>query len=284
MLRRVHHNVQNLATRQKYACYTTQAVFWRKGLNPLSPDRKFSPLKMHLFAQYADIISSNKLLLFVSLRDVPSGTMQKIRRELENTTKPKSSSNPFGVVKAVVPVERLSPKLTFIRSHMFLAAMKRDGTVKGARKPTVPLFQGQMAILALPSLDPDHLLSILKMLERAAPKAKETTVTPASSKSREEEMLTMPPPGGGGMRKAKAPTVPTLGVLGGIVEGQLFMLEGLREVTKLPTLQTLHAQIVGLLSSPGSQLAAVLNQAAGGRLARTLEGLKQSLEKEAEGQ
>lgn len=84
------------------------------------------------------------------------------------------------------------------------------------------------------------------------------------------------------MRKAKAPTVQSLAVLGGIIEGQLFMLEGLREVTKLPTLQTLHAQIVGLLSSPGSQLAAVLNQAAGGRLARTLEGLKQSLEKEAE--
>ena len=250
----------------------------------MSPERKFSPLKMHLFAHYAKIINSNKLLLFVSLKDVPSGTMRKIRRELENTTQPKSASNPFGMPKAIEAIERNPPKLTFIRSHMFLAAMRGDGTIKGARKQTVPLFQGQMAILALPSLDPDHLLAVLKTLERAVPKSKAGASNAPSSKSREEEMLTMPPPGGGGMRKAKAPTVESLAVLGGIVEGQLFMLEGLREVTKLPTLQTLRAQIIGLLSSPGSQLAAVLNQAAGGRLARTLEGLKQKLENEAQGQ
>jgi hypothetical protein len=39
----------------------------------------------------------------------------------------------------------------------------------------------------------------------------------------------------------------------------------------------LQAQIVGLLSSPGMQLAAVLSEASGGKLARTLEGLKKSV-------
>jgi len=43
-------------------------------------------------------------------------------------------------------------------------------------------------------------------------------------------------------------------------------------------LDTLHSQIIGLLSSPGTQLAGVLSEASGGKLARTLEGLKKSVE------
>jgi hypothetical protein len=36
--------------------------------------------------------------------------------------------------------------------------------------------------------------------------------------------------------------------------------------------------LVGLLSSPATQLAMTLSEASGGRLARTLEGLKKGLE------
>ena len=50
------------------------------------------------------------------------------------------------------------------------------------------------------------------------------------------------------------------------------------DVAKLPTSDVLRAQLVGLLSAPSAQLAAVLSQASGGTLARTLEGLKKSLE------
>ena len=51
-------------------------------------------------------------------------------------------------------------------------------------------------------------------------------------------------------------------------------------VAKLPTLDTLRAQLVGLLSAPATQLAMVLSEASGGKLARTLEGLKKSLEED----
>jgi len=51
-------------------------------------------------------------------------------------------------------------------------------------------------------------------------------------------------------------------------------------VSKLPTLDTLRAQVVGLLSAPASQLAMILGEASGGKLARTLEGLKIGLEEE----
>ena len=48
--------------------------------------------------------------------------------------------------------------------------------------------------------------------------------------------------------------------------------------TQLPNLATLRAQLVGLLSSPGTQLAGVLSQAGGGELAATLEARRRDLE------
>jgi hypothetical protein len=156
---------------------------------------------------------------------------------------------------------------------MFLAAMRTNEHTKAARKHTVPQLQGPISVISLPSLDPDHLSSILKVLERATPKA----IVEPSKKSQKDE-LAMPPPGGGGVRQTKEPPIPSLAIVGGLVEGKLFLLPGLKDVTKLPSLETLQAQIVGLLSSPASQLTGVLSQAAGGRLARTLEGFKQGLE------
>jgi hypothetical protein len=65
---------------------------------------------------------------------------------------------------------------------------------------------------------------------------------------------------------------PELALMGALIEGRVYKSEGVNEVARLPTLGTLQAQIVGLLSSPSAQLAAVLSEASGGKLARTLEG------------
>jgi ribosomal protein L10 len=66
--------------------------------------------------------------------------------------------------------------------------------------------------------------------------------------------------------------------LGALIEGRFFGPPRLHEVARLPTLDTLRAQIVGLLGSHAIQLAGVLSEAGGGKLARTLQGLKKGLE------
>jgi len=66
--------------------------------------------------------------------------------------------------------------------------------------------------------------------------------------------------------------------MGALIEGRVFKAPDVQEVAKLPTLVTLHAQIVGLLSSPATQLAGVLSQAGGGQLVRTLAGFQKGLE------
>ena len=257
----------------------TVPVIWRKGLNPLSPERKFSPLKMHLYAKYGELVGNNSLLLLLSTRDIPSAVLLKLRQGLIGTTKPRSVENPYGISPGS-KVERKIPALFAVRTHMFLAAMRKDPTLHAVQKKVVPLLQGKIAVLSLPTLDPEHLSSVLKVLDRVLPKP--SNDTPKSS-SRGDDPLAMPPPGGGGVQKTKPPTRPAIGVIGGVVEGRLFYLEGLREITKLPTLQVLHSQIVGLLSSPASQLSAVLQQAAGGRVARALDGFRRSLEDAQEG-
>ena len=60
-----------------------------------------------------------------------------------------------------------------------------------------------------------------------------------------------------------------------MIEGRLFMLDQLKDVANLPTLDTLRAQ---LISSPAAQLVGVVGEAAGGQLSRTLEGFRKGLE------
>jgi ribosomal protein L10 len=97
-------------------------------------------------------------------------------------------------------------------------------------------------------------------------------------KKEEEEKKADPVTPGRRMKRMKPILHPELKLAGALVERMFFTPGGLEKVSTLPTLDTLRAQIVGLLSSPATQLAAVLSEASGGKLARTLEGLKKGLE------
>lgn len=68
----------------------------------------------------------------------------------------------------------------------------------------------------------------------------------------------------------------------GMIENRLFPAKQVEEVAKLPDLQTLRGQLVGSLEMPGRSLLGILEQARGGSLVRTLQGLEASM-KEKEG-
>lgn len=67
---------------------------------------------------------------------------------------------------------------------------------------------------------------------------------------------------------------PKIFCVGAVVDGEIITADGVRTLGTLPELDTLRAQIVGLISAPASQLSGVLSAAAGGQLSRVLEGLK----------
>jgi len=80
------------------------------------------------------------------------------------------------------------------------------------------------------------------------------------------------------VKRVKPTLTPELTVMGALIEGRVFRAPAVQDVASLPTLDTLRAQLIGLISSPANQIAGVLVQASGGQLARTLEGFRKGLE------
>ena len=236
-------------------------------------ERAFTPRKKHLYAEYTALTSSNDLHLLLSYADMSAGLLTKLRRKLVETCLPRSPSNPFGIPKGS-DITRLPPKLLVVRCHLLVAALRAQDRWEDGAKNLGSMLRGPVAVLSLPTLDPPHLTAMLKVLDRTLPKPSAS----AASSKRKEDGLAMPPLGGGGTKKPKEARVPSLKVVGGLIEGRMFKFEELDRVTSLPSLQVLHSQIVGLLSAPPAQLVGVLGQAAGHRLVRTLDGFRQGLE------
>lgn len=72
-------------------------------------------------------------------------------------------------------------------------------------------------------------------------------------------------------------------MLGALEGGKLVDVQQVGEIGKLPELDTLRAQLVGLLEMNGRSLVGVLGQAGGGGLVRTLQGLEKNLQGDGEG-
>lgn len=142
-------------------------------------------------------------------------------------------------------------RLSVIRHAIFGAAVKSS---QPRAAPLLSSIQGPTAVLAFPTLDPPQLKAVLRTIDRAIPKS-----------------------------QSGAAPGPSLKVIGAYVDGRVLQPAGIQTLSTLPTLDTLRAQLVGLLSTPAAQLAGVLDQARGGRLSRTLEGLRASLEENSTG-
>lgn len=66
-------------------------------------------------------------------------------------------------------------------------------------------------------------------------------------------------------------------VKGGVSDGQFLSAAGVEAISQLPSREVLRAQLLGLLSRPATQLAALLAES-GARLARLLDSRKSQLE------
>ena len=272
------------------SCSTSTSVFSRAyAVSVQSPriwpgkeePRRFDERKTYLYNQFTNLISrgSSQPLLFLQHKNFRAQGMVKLRREVTASALPKKTS--LSMLANPPPQDEL-PQLSVIRTSIFGVALREYATLD---RPTVEAIartagSGGLALLSLPSLDPPKLTSVLRALERAVPKpkkAEDASQTKGKGKGADDEGITP----GRKMKRQRPLLDPELVLLGALIEGRVFGVEGVKDVAKLPTLETLHAQIVGLLSSPAVQLAMVLGEASGGRLARTLEALKKGLEGES---
>ncbi|KAF7303069.1 hypothetical protein MKEN_01270400 [Mycena kentingensis (nom. inval.)] len=258
-----------------------------KGM-PTGP-RTFSGSKAFQFAWYTRLIedSTTSPLLILWHHDFKAQGLVKLRSNIADASarlrekaKPKEVVEPVDGDAPPPPPPPAEPHLTFIRSGIFGAALRAHPRINNAQvEEMVREVKGSLAVLSLGSLDPPEIKAILRTFERTVPPRKPKT--PDELKKIEEEKKADPANPGRRMKRARQVVDPELRVLGAVYGGQVMLASRVKEVSEMPPLQTLREQIVGLLSGPGAQLAATLSEASGGKLARTLEGLKKALEEDA---
>ena len=237
--------------------------------------RRYGVEKTFLYNQYTRMLeaSDNSPIIFLQHTNFSAQRLQTLRRDIA-AANAKFSVSLSSLTPA--PVEVGAPTLTVMRTSLFGVAL-RDFTPLDADKADqiAELVKGGLAVLTLPSFNPPQLDAILRALDRSVPPKKLGAAEQTKPTKPQDDPNFIP---GRKMQRVKPVLTPELSVMGALIERRVFGMEGVRDVSKLPTLDTLRAQIVGLLSSPAVQLAAVLSEASGGKLARTLEGLKKGLE------
>lgn len=244
--------------------------------------RVFKDKKAFQYNWYMKILgeSRNAPLLFLHHDQFSAQRLAKLRRDIYAAA---SRTTPSLLSPAAVPaVPPPRPTLTVIRTSIFGAALRDFPGVNIAQaEQMIGNTTGGFAVLSFGTFDPPQLSTILRALDRSAPPRKPKT--PEEIKKEEEAKNADPAQPGRRMKRVRKALNPELKLVGALIDGRVFLPEGVKEVSTLPTLDTLRAQIVGLISAPANQLAGLLGQASGGKLSRVLEGLKKGLEEEASG-
>lgn len=250
---------------RQYATVSNEEIIKKVQYRPNS--RTYGDRKAHLHAQYARMLASNDLLLLVQYDNVPVRTLDKMRREVANLAS-KSKIPPSSLASPSPP-----PSVTIIRPGVFTASLRTKFNEATVQKATKAL-RGSYAVISSQSLNPPQLAQLIRLVDRVAPPPKNqaAALDPGAKKPSTALAGDIPeaPP------KAKSP--PSIKLVAGVVEDRFFLVEDLERVSKLPTMETLQAQIVGLLSAPASKLAGLLGAASGGSLLRTLQGYEKGLE------
>lgn len=238
--------------------------------------RVFKDKKAFQYNWYLRLLSANHKspLLILHHNDFTAERLKKLRVDLL-TAAQKVRSSKAGTPVPATPL--VTPTFTVVRTSIFGAALRDLPGVNLADVDKMISGQsGCFGVLSVPSLDPPLLQALVRTMDRGVPPR--PAKTSEEIKQAEMEKNADPAQPGRRMKRQRQVRIPELKLMGALIEGKVFLPPGIQEVSKLPTLDTLRAQIVGLLSSPASQLVGILGEASGGKLARTLEGLKKGLE------
>ncbi|KAH0591268.1 50S ribosomal protein L10 [Termitomyces sp. J132] len=241
--------------------------------------RVFKDKKAYQYSWYRRILDGSKdgPLLILHHDQFSANRLVQLRRDIAVASNRAAPSLASADISATPQPQ---PLLTFIRTSIFGAALRDFPGINLAEVSTmIGESTGNFVVLSLPSFHPPQLSAILRALERTVPAR--PPKTPEEIKKAQQEKNADPETPGRRVKRQRRVLDPELKLMGALVEGRVFLPQGIKDVSQLPTLDTLRAQIVGLLSAPSMHLAGVLSQASGGQLARTLEGLKKGLEEDA---
>ena len=238
--------------------------------------RVFKDKKAFQYNWYTRILqgSATSPLLIFHHDDFTATRLNKLRADIYTASQKVQSSVSAPMPTAASPAQ---PTLTMVRTSIFGSALRDLPGINLAQvEKMINNQSGSFAVLSFPTLHPPQLNAVLRTLDRSIPP--KPPKTEAEIKQALAEKNADPEQPGRRMKRQRQVRIPELKLMGAIIENRVLLPNDVQSTSKLPTLGTLHAQIVGLLSAPATQLALVLGEASGGKLARTLEGLKKGLE------
>ncbi|BEI81660.1 hypothetical protein CcaverHIS002_0208200 [Cutaneotrichosporon cavernicola] len=211
--------------------------------------RIYTERKAFLYDYYAHLLKRSQLVLLFKHENLSVPMSGNLRFAISKIPVPRPASLPQDqeLEKATLTITRtgiLAPVVRAVQPEADLS----------------PLLEGPTAVITCPSLSPKYVKTMLAAIER---------VIKASQKDDDPK---------------KGPVAqPAFTLLAGVLEGKTLLNPAqVADAAKLPELDQLRAQLVGLLEMPQRQLLGVVQQAGGGSLVRTLQGLEETL-KEKEG-
>ena len=215
--------------------------------------RKYPDRKVFLHGQYERLLEESQLLIALQHNNLTVSDLSELRTKIAAIPMPEADA-------ADASAKSRPAKLTIIRSGI-MQRVCRISKVNDIRKME-PVFSGPVALLSCNSLSPQYLEALFNVVDRAF-----------GHKPSPKPALGQPFP------LVENRANPRLVPLAALLEkNRLLQIPAARDVSRLPSLQTLRAQIIGIISAPGQRLAATLQQAAGVDLALTLEARKRDLE------
>jgi len=239
----------------------------------------FKDKKAFQFNWYTRILqsSTNAPVLILHHHDFTAQRLKKLRADISTAFQKSSASLSSAQPSSPALAYSLEPTFTVVRTGIFGAALRELPDISLQKVERMINKQaGSFAVLTFPSFNPPQLHAVLRAMDRSVPPKRPKTAD--ELKQEREQKNADPTQPGKRMKRVRQIRTPELKVMGAILENRVFLPEGVKDISKLPPLDTLRAQVVGLLSSPATHLAAILGEASGGRLARTLEGFKKGME------
>lgn len=213
----------------------------------------FSERKTFLFNKYQRMMRENELVVLFHAENLNVKLLSEIRRQVSHIKVPDADLARLEALNHGAPWTWPASAFTMARTGLLRPVCRRD--TAESIQALEPYLHGQMAMLTCPVLSPEYVGKVLRAIERPVTAAA-NDVDPKSEKK-----------------------APLLRPLVAVAErARVIDVKSLPAFTQLPNLATLRAQLVGLLSSPGTQLAGILSQAGGGELAATLEARRRDLE------
>lgn len=234
--------------------------------------RVFPAQKAFRFEVYEHIVEHARMNLLFAHGNISTAVWNQIRAAVKNLAVPEEAKEAIkpprievtkGKKKRVVagpnnsaviwPEGRAS--VMYTRTGVFRAMTKaRVKAGKAKEEETfTPWLSSNTAVISCPALSPKYLDQILRVVGRVL---RENQKDDKVAKEKQ----------------------PKFDLTVAMLDGRLVGRAEVERIRKLPELDILRAQSVGVLEQAGRQMLGILSQAAGGSLVRTLQGLEKDLE------